>query len=152
MFSGCAFVISNPAAGSTSKYVFRGDGSSSIATVGTTTCSSGTCAIYAVTDYLEYKDTLSYSVIYGNSLISGPTAAGGEAGSVYGPYLTTTATSYWFDANSGVSAIFGTVHGGINKQWAPLPSFIAGTSSVTIVVKMYPRPLCRLSVYMACRY
>jgi hypothetical protein len=152
MVSGCTFVISNPAVGPNSKYVFGGDGSSSVATVGTTACSSGTCATFAVTDYLEYKDTLSYSVIHGNTLTNGPRAIGREAGTVYDPCLTLTATAYWFDVDLGASIIFSTVHGGIYEEWEPLPDSIAGTLSVAVVVKMLPRPLCGLSVYAVCRF
>lgn len=55
--SSSAYTLANPAAGSTSQWVFKGNGTSSSDTGHGTSCASGTCTALTFTDYQEISES-----------------------------------------------------------------------------------------------
>ncbi len=105
------------------------------ATSDTTSGTISSATTISLNYYHQYKQILSYSVIDGGSP-SAPSAAGQQFGVTYSPTITTSPTSYWFDA-SGTITFPGSMNGGIGERWISGTSSISATSSATTAVSYY---------------
>lgn len=87
--------------------------------------------------YHQYQQTLNYQIIGGGTLTSGPTVTEGKKfGAAYLPTLTTSATGYWFDAQTDIelnNPVVGVVG---QEQWF-VNSEVDSTRANTQIIPLY---------------